>query len=115
MNGIIFFATKMLDDLTEFYVDTVGCEIWLKQADCTVLKFGNLVFGFCNRDIAETSGIICFVLDSRIEVDDYFTKFKSIADNDPVYNEKYKIYHFFATDPEGRKIEFQSFEHDIEF
>ena len=113
MNGIIFFATKMLDDIIEFYVDTVGCEIWLKQADCIVLKFGNMIFGFCQRDKVETEGILCFVLNDRDEVDECYSKLKSIADNDPKYNEKYNIYHFFASDPEGRKIEFQSFEHDI--
>jgi hypothetical protein len=115
MNGIIFFATKMLDEITSFYIDIVGAEIWLKQADCKVLKFGNMIFGFCKRDTPEIDGILCFVLHDRDEVNEYFSKLSAIADNEPKYNEKYNIYHFFARDPEGRKIEFQSFEHQVEF
>jgi hypothetical protein len=29
-------------------------------------------------------------------------------------NDRYRIYHFFATDPEGRKLEFQAFLHCVE-
>ena len=36
----------------------------------------------------------------------------SVADDDPRYNESYEIYQFFATDPEGRTVEVQTFEHD---
>ena len=115
MNGIIFFGTNKLEEIEKFYIETVGCEVWLRQADCTVLKFGNMVFGFCQREQAETNGILCFVLPGRAEVDEYYDKLKIKADDHPQLNEKYKIYHFFASDPENRKIEFQSFEHDVEF
>ena len=35
----------------------------------------------------------------------------SDVDEPPETNEQYEIYQFFATDPEGRSVEFQTFEH----
>jgi hypothetical protein len=37
-----------------------------------------------------------------------------IAYDPPKINEKYEIYHFFASDPENRVIEFQSFLHPVD-
>ena len=115
MNGIIFFGTNIIEELERFYIDKIGCEIWLRQADCVVFKFGNMVFGFCQRNKSEADGILCFVLQDRAEVDDCHAILSAIADANPKLNEKYNIYHFFARDPEGRKIEFQSFEKPMIF
>ena len=114
MNGIIFFCTKQLDTLRDFYINEVGSSLWLEQADCLVFKHGNLLFGFCQRDTVDLCGIICFFYETRIEVDKKYEQFKNIADSPPIDNPKYDIYHFFATDPDGRKIEFQAFNREID-
>lgn len=112
MNGIIFFKTNKLDTLKEFYVNEVGCDIWLKQADCIIFKFGNMLFGFCDREVVDTGGMITFFYETQSEVDVMYEKLSSIAEALPSMNPKYDIYHFFAKDPEGRAIEFQWFKNE---
>jgi hypothetical protein len=109
MNGIIFYKTKIIAELTAFYINEIGCEIWLEQEDCKVFKFGNILFGFCDRDEADICGMITFFYDKKDKVDEMYNKFSAIAEDKPKMNPKYRIYHFFAKDPEGRVIEFQWF------
>ncbi|MEN6445381.1 MAG: nitroreductase family protein, partial [Candidatus Cloacimonas sp.] len=42
-----------------------------------------------------------------------YTKLKSIAKTAPKPNLSFTIYNFWATDPEGRSLEFQCFEHQL--
>ena len=109
LKGIVFFQTKQLPVLKGFYVDQVGCEVWLDQGGCMIFKAGNMLFGFCQREKAETQGMITFFVETKKEVDDFYQKFKKIALSPPKENPKYQIYHFFAKDPEGRYVEFQKF------
>ncbi len=109
MAGIIFFKTKSLELIREFYIKRIGMELWLEQADCIILKHGNLLLGFCQREDADTQGIITFVYDNTDQVYNMYKKFRTEALAEPVVNEKYNIYHFFAKDPEGRLVEFQYF------
>ncbi len=114
MSGIVFFKTRMLDKLKDFYTRRVGCDIWLEQADCVLLRHGNMIFRFCQRDEADVNGIITFFYESKDAVDQMYEKFKETAVAKPAANEKYRIYQFFACDPEGRTIEFQWFNHPVE-
>jgi len=118
MSGIIFMGTGKLDEIRQFYLERVGAELWLEQEDCIVLKHGNMLFGFCNREECDTSGIITFFYPTTTEVDEKYEQFirsdlKQTVETEPVQNEKYRIYHFFARDPEGRRIEFQAFLHPL--
>jgi len=109
VSGIIFFKTKMLPELNKFYLNEVGCTLWMDQGGCQIFKAGNMLFGFCHRDEAELDGVITFFYPSKEGVDHKYKQFKSIALSPPKTTEKYRIYHFFAKDPEGRIIEFQYF------
>lgn len=109
MGGIIFFKTQKLTELKDFYVNRVGCLLWMDQMDCLIFKYGNMLFGFCRRDKADIGGMVTFFYKKKDEVDEAYKKFKSIALSIPRMNEKYRIYHFFAIDPEGRYMEFQYF------
>lgn len=113
MSGIVFFGTGRLNELKDFYLNQIGCRLWLEQADCAIFCHGNFLFGFCRRSDIETEGIITFFFDKKIEVDMFYEKFRNLAESTPVVNEKYNIYHFFVHDPEGRKVEFQYFEHPV--
>jgi len=113
MSGIVFFKTKMLDELVTFYTSRAGCEIWLEQADCILLLHGNMIFGLHQQDTADTGGLITFFYESKDDVDRMYDIFKETAASKPAANEKYRIYHFFARDPEGRMIEFQWFDHPV--
>jgi hypothetical protein len=108
-SGIVFFKTHRLDDLKRFYLDEVGCSLWMDQGDCCILSHGVFLFGFCTRATQDLGGIITFVFQQEAEVDALYQQFSAIADGPPRMNPRYPIYHFFATDPEGRTIEFQVF------
>lgn len=107
--GIIFFQTRILNELSEFYVNKVGCMLWLDQGGCKIFQFENMLFGFCQRDNVDDLGMITFYYSTREEVDSEYMQFKNIAVDKPQDNSNYRIYHFFAKDPEGRNIEFQYF------
>lgn len=109
MSGIIFYGTGDLEKLRSFYCRQLGLAVVLEQADCLLLQQGNLALGFCTRAEVETAGIICFVLVSETQVDEMYHTLKATAENPPGKNERYGIYHFFARDPEGRRLEFQYF------
>jgi hypothetical protein len=113
MYGIVFFKTQKLAELQDFYLNKAGCELWLEQADCLILRSGNMLFGFCQREQADLQGMITFFYDQKERVDRAYKQFRSTAVSPPKMNEKYGIYHFFARDPEGRMIEFQYFVNEI--
>ncbi len=109
MSGIIFFGTKEFTSIINFYKERIGMDVWLEQADCIIFQHQNLLLGFCQRDHADTDGMITFYFDTNGEVDQFYDKFKVEAVGLPKTNEKYGIYHFFCKDPEGRDVEFQRF------
>ncbi len=111
--GIVFFKTTKLDSLHDFYLDQVGCELWLDQGACQIFKHGNMLFGFCRSGEKDQQGVITFFYPTRAQVDSMYQKFESIAQAPPKMNEKFNIYHFYAKDPEGRLIEFQYFDHEL--
>ena len=99
--------------MRDFYTNMMEMGIWLEQAECVILKHGNFLLGFCEREKADIDGIFTLFFDSNEEVDRYYKKFEDLSEGAPKVNEKYRIYHFFARDPENRRIEFQRFLHDI--
>ena len=114
MTGIAFFGTRALEEVVDFYVDRLGCSVWLEQPDCTVLKYDNQLLGFCDREEAETGGTLTFVVEDREAVDALHEALADVARGEPVENERYEIYQFFGDDPEGRTVEVQAFLHPTE-
>jgi predicted lactoylglutathione lyase len=111
--GIVFYATKQLDRISEFYMDKVGCELWLDQGACKILKHGNMLVGFCKSDHVDKESVITFFYPRKERVDEMYQKLETIAKEKPKMNPKFNIYHFYAQDPEGRSIEFQYFDHEL--
>lgn len=107
--GIIFFQTQKQKEVSDFYTEKIGCSLWLGQGGCNVFQFENMLFGFCQREEADCLGMLSFKFSTREEVDNMYEKLKDIAMAEPVDNSLYRIYHFYAKDPEGRNIEFQYF------
>jgi nitroreductase len=114
MSGILFFKTTSLDTIVPFYTGRIGMKVWLRQPDVVILKHGNLLLGMHEQPEADLEGLITFFYGSSAEVDAMHGSLREVATTEPKRNEKYGIYHFFARDPEGRALEFQSFEHPIE-
>ncbi|MHA2069337.1 MAG: VOC family protein [Candidatus Thorarchaeota archaeon] len=113
MAGIIFFRTKNLDETIQFYAERLGMIVWLEQKGCTILNHGNLLLGFCQKDVFETEGVITFFYETGNDVDKMYSELQDIATTTPVENDAYQIYQFYAKDPEGRTLEFQSFLHEL--
>jgi len=111
--GIVFIRTANLDTLKDFYIDHVGCTLWMDQGGCAIFQHGNMLLGFCQADEPEIKGVYTFFYTDKNQVDVMYEKFKEIADGPPRDNPKYLIYHFYSTDPEGRSIEFQYFLNEI--
>jgi len=114
MSGIVFFGSDSYEETATFYVEEVGAEVWLEQSSCVILRYDNLLFGLCDAEASETDGTLTFVADDRRSVDEFYERFADRADGEPRVNEAFDIYQFFATDPDGRTMEFQTFRHETE-
>jgi hypothetical protein len=113
MSGIVFMKTNDLLKIKQFYTEKIQCEIWLEQKDCLIFRHDNFLFGFCERADIENCGILTFFYQSKSEVDTIYSTMKTTADAAPRENKTYKIYQFFAKDPEERTLEFQYFMHPL--
>ncbi|MEF8937869.1 VOC family protein [Halobacteriaceae bacterium SHR40] len=112
MAGIVFFRTDSRTDVCAFYTERLDFEEWLEQdGGCTILERDNLLLGFCDGDTTETEGIVTVVVDDRDAVDTLFEELEDVAADEPHENEAFDIYQFFATDPDGRTVEIQTFLH----
>ncbi|MDD4903590.1 MAG: VOC family protein [Candidatus Bipolaricaulis sp.] len=111
MAGIVFLRTTKFDEVRAFYTDRVGMTVWLEQPDIAILRHGNLLVGFHRQPTADLDGLLTFFYETGAEVDRMYARLRDVATSEPKENPKYKIYHFFGRDPEGRRIEFQQFLH----
>jgi hypothetical protein len=111
--GIVFLRTAQFDAVRSFYLDRVGMTVWLEQPDIAILRHGNLLVGLHRRPEADLDGLLTFVYETREEVDAMYARLSDTATTELKENPKYRIYNFFGVDPEGRKIEFQSFQHPV--
>ncbi|MHC4601198.1 MAG: nitroreductase family protein [Planctomycetota bacterium] len=109
MAGILFLRTRERASIVDFYRSVIGMDLWLEQAECTLLRHGNFLLGFCSGPESETSGLITFFYPDRAAVDGMYETMKGRAESPPVVNDRYRIYHFYAADPEDRALEFQTF------
>ncbi|KAL7429797.1 hypothetical protein ACHAXH_001127 [Discostella pseudostelligera] len=117
LRGLIFLKTADRELIVDFYTQRVSMELWLEQPNITILKHGNMILGFHQintlSDQPDLQGMYTFVYPSKEQVDEMYDELKDIADSRPRHNGRYRIYQFFAQDPEGRKLEIQAFLHPL--
>jgi len=113
MAGIVFLRTAAFEKVRAFYTEEIGMTVWLEQPGIAILRHGNLLIGFHHQPQADLDGLITFFYETRSEVDRMYVRLRDVATSEPKENPKYGIYHFFGVDPEGRKIEFQQFLHEV--
>lgn len=113
MAGIVFVRTTDLSRIVGFYRETVGMREWLSQPGISILRHGNFLVGFHESDTADVDSLLTFFYRTREEVDEMHGRLGERALAPPRENERYRIYNFFATDPDGRKLECQVFLHDL--
>jgi hypothetical protein len=117
LGGLIFLKTTKRESLVEFYIHRIGMTPWLEQPNITILSHGNMILGFhqtSDEEAPDLCGMYTFVHPSIEKVDEMYNKLRDIADGSPRYNERYRIYQFFAKDLEGRALEFQAFLHPLQ-
>jgi len=115
VSGIVFLRTREFERVVAFYLERVGMTVWLEQPGIAILRHGNLLLGFNRQEAADTEGVFTFFYETRDGVNAMYERLADIALNPPRENAKYRIYHFYARDPEGRSIEFQQFLHPVQF
>lgn len=117
LGGLVFLKTSNRESLVQFYMDRIGMDLWLEQPNITILSHGNMILGFhqitAEGEQPDLHGMYTFVYPSIEQVDAMYDKLQDIADDKPRYNERYRIYQFFAKDVEGRNLEFQAFLHPL--
>ena len=111
---VTFLYTHDLDASAAFYGETLGLSLALDQGGCRIFKTSPEAFlGVCRRSEHRPSSpeaiIVTLVTD---DVDGWYERLKAkgaIIEAAPIGNPEYNIYHFFLSDPDGYKIEIQSF------
>ena len=114
MAGLVFFGTANLDATVGFYTKRLGMKVWLEQEGCTLLEHGNFLLGFCKRKEPQVEGVITLFYEKKESVDEMYSQLKDISTSSPITNKRYNIYQFYAKDPEGRTLEFQTFLHSLQ-
>lgn len=116
MAGMTFFYTADMTAIDAFYGERLGAVLWLDQGACRIYRKDDFLFGFCRREKAIVGDqILTFFYPDRVHVDEQYQAYRDLAPAAPLYNERFNIYHFFITDPEGRLVEFQHFEETIDW
>ncbi len=109
---IIFLPTNNLQETTHFYQTQLHLELFMDQGDCVIFKTSeNGYIGFCERpvNIIEGKIMLTLIVDNVDNAYEVLTTNGKIHANPPTTNSKYRIHHFFITDPNGYLIEIQKF------
>jgi catechol 2,3-dioxygenase-like lactoylglutathione lyase family enzyme len=109
---ISFYPSQDLAATRAFYEEVLGLKLARDQGSCLIFQVTETAFlGFCNHlePIESPAFIITLVLDNVDGVYRRLLQRHILIDASPTLNEKYQIYHFFALDPNGYKVEVQRF------
>ena len=107
-----FYPCRDLERTTKFY-QVLGLKVARDQSSCVIFKVAAGGFlGFCQhtQPLPNHSGLILtLVLDDVDGVYQNLTKLGIETEAPPNLNERFGIYHFFARDPDGYRLELQRF------
>jgi len=113
---ITFLYVADLKRASDFYQGVLGLQLVLEQAHCRIFRTGSTAYlGICeNADRVsegERKGVIftLVVEDVRGWFEHLQGQGWQVAE-EPKFNERYQITHFFLRDPDGYLLEIQRFE-----
>jgi predicted enzyme related to lactoylglutathione lyase len=114
MKDIIhFYRVDDLQKTQEFYQGVLGFTLYKNQELCHIYEINTLgKIGFCTHHPKQKNDATCitFVYETKEEVDEIYTKLKDIIKCEkPHINNQFRIYQFFAKDPNNLTLEFQMF------
>ena len=109
---ITFLYSNNAQESWAFYEDVLGLRLCVDQASCRIFEFCDGGFlGVCSKeDVDITENIIVTFVEDDIDGRYADLVAKGVeTDGEPRQNDTYGIYHFFARDPDGYRLEFQRF------
>jgi len=112
---INFYKVSDLEKTKLFYGGVLKLPIYLDQGPCIIFLVGECgKLGFCTHFPEKNGcfGCITFVYDTKEEVEEQYNFLlnQNVAvSGPPTINDRFKIFHFFAKDPNGLSVEFQKF------
>ena len=110
---VAFYPCHDLAATRDFYERDLGLKVARDQGSCLIFHVaGSGYLGFCQHegDLPHHTGLIMTLV--KDEVDATYHRLKSLhieTEAPPKLNERYGIYHFFARDPDGYRVEVQRF------
>lgn len=110
---VTFLYTEDLEAATVFYRDLLALPQVLDQGMCRIFSVTAEAFvGVCHdpERAAEPGGVIVTLVTD--DVDGWHRRLVAdgaVFERDPVYNERFDIYHCFLRDPDGHLVEIQQF------
>jgi len=111
--SIVFFGVEDLEQTDKFYRQHLGLILDRDQGLCRIYAVpGGGKLGFCSHIpvFDEKKGAIITLLTDNVDALYQDLKGKGVAlAGEPEKNDKFNIYHFFLTDPDGYLVEIQSF------
>lgn len=111
-SAITFCYTPNLARVAAWYETVVGLPLAIDQGSCRIYRVAGQGFiGFCERADAPVTDavILTFVTDEVEAWYDRFVAHGAFTEHPPRENPGYGIFHFFARDPDGRRVEIQRF------
>lgn len=109
---IPFYPCRDLEATRDFYGRDLGLGIERDQGSCLIFRAGRGYLGFCQHESAlpDHPGLILTLVLG--DVDGAYRRLQRLAvetEGPPRTNERFGIYHFFARDPDGYRLEVQRF------
>ena len=111
---VTWVYTEDLPGTARFYVETIGLELVLDQGGCRIFKTSATSFlGVCKvrpgRHV-EPKGVVITMVTPDVDAWHEVLKAKGVTILEPpAYHPSFDVYCFFAADPNGYKLEFQTF------
>jgi len=109
---ITFCYVERIEPAARFYGEVLGLPLALDQGGCRLFQVaGKGYVGVCERPGRPTPEGVLLTLVTD-DVDGWHTRLEAAGvpiDEPPRANADYGIYHFFARDPDGYRIEIQRF------
>jgi catechol 2,3-dioxygenase-like lactoylglutathione lyase family enzyme len=114
LDGLIaFYPCHDLEATRNFYERDLCLPLVRDQGTCLIFKVAREAYiGFCQHtdDVPEHKGLIVTLLTNDVEgVYQRLRQLNIETEAAPKLNETYQIYHFFARDPDGYRVEIQRF------
>lgn len=114
---VVFVPVGDLAHSAQFYETVLLLPLAVDQGGIRIYRVaGGGFLGLCQSSgplAADDRLILTFVTDSVDAWHERLTAQGTPTDGAPRENERYRIYHFFARDPDGYRIEIQRFLHPL--